>query len=152
MRVKKRKTVECSMINLQREIICVAVGFQKVLTGCLFNMFNIFDIFPWLHTDFYKVSVKYNCFKLPLVSPNLPLLPEPGCVLSLQNYVILGAVSMANNWFKHHLRIAVGMVGCGEPLTFFSCLSKFSFQPEQLQWNYVVKSLVTNFINYSFVP
>lgn len=117
MREKKKKTVECSMINLQREIICVAVGFQKVLTGCLFNMFNIFDV---LHTeDFYKLPVKYNCFKLPLDSLNLILFPQPGCVCPLQNDVILGAVSMAKSWFMHHLRIAVGIADCGEPLTFF---------------------------------
>lgn len=61
MREKKEETVEWNMINPQREIICLTVGFHKILTGFLFNMFNIFDFFPWLHTeDFYKLPVKYN--------------------------------------------------------------------------------------------
>lgn len=43
---EKKETVECNTINPQREIICLAVGFHKILTGFLFNMFNIFDFFP----------------------------------------------------------------------------------------------------------
>lgn len=46
---KKKKqllNVTFLMINLQREIIWVAVGFQKVLTICLFAVFNLFDDFP----------------------------------------------------------------------------------------------------------
>jgi len=34
------------MVNLQREIVWVVVGFHKILTGYLLSIFNVFDDFP----------------------------------------------------------------------------------------------------------
>lgn len=120
VREKKRKLLNVTWLTSRERLFAWLWDFirfwKDIFSACL--TFLVF--FPWLHIEgFYKPSVKYKTFKQLLDSLSLILLPKPGCVCSLQSGLILATTSMAEHWFKHQLRVAVGKVAFEGPLTFF---------------------------------